>query len=159
MTFDKFYESVCKFNNLAGNKNTHEAFKAQMKCLKEEVQETEDALLRNDPVKILDGAVDTIYVAMGMLQKLQELGVDVNGALRQVAEDNLTKFPSNMLDAVKTVEFYASQGINTGIESVLEYSRYVIKDENRKVRKPFNFKATELSEYVPRNLREEGIKV
>lgn len=152
--FNKLYENVCLFNNLAGNKQGHASFVAQMKCLNEEVKETEVAIAEKDIVGILDGAIDTIYVAMGILQKLENLGVDIKGAIKQVRADNLTKFPIDELDAQKTVLHYNSQNINVSYSYNAEYNRYAIKDSNGKLRKPHNFIPTDLSGYVP-----EGVKL
>lgn len=152
------YADVCQFNNLAGGKTTKEAFIAQVKCLVEEVNETVQGVEDNDVVAILDGAVDTIYVALGILQKLEQLGVDISKACNQVCEDNLTKFSHKLEDAQETVRFYNAKNTNVHYTFNEEYSKYVIKDEAGKIRKPFNFVPTDLSKYVPDNLKEKGLQ-
>ena len=157
MDFNQFYQSVCEFNNLAGNKNSLEGFKAQMKCLQEEVTETQEAIEDNDITGILDGAVDVIYVAYGILQKLEQLGVDIQGAMQQVATDNTGKFPVDVKVAQSTVLHYNKQNINVSYSLDPKYNKYVIKDENQKVRKPHNFVPTDLSQYVPSYLQKRGL--
>lgn len=156
-TFDNMYEDVKAFNNLAGGKTSKDSFVAQVKCLVEEVNETVQGVEDNDVVAILDGAIDTIYVALGILQKLEELGIDISKASNQVCEDNLLKFPHKLEDAVETVKFYNNKNVNVYYEFNEDYGKYVIKDENSKVRKPFNFVPTDLSDYVPKELQEKGL--
>ena len=157
MDFNRFYDSVCVFNDLAENKNTLEGFKAQMKCLIEEVKETEKAIQDNNISDVLDGAVDVIYVAMGLMQKLEELGVDIKGAMQQVAEDNLKKFPSRLSDVTETVRKYNKENVNVHFTLNEKYKLFVVKDSNGKLRKPYNFKSTDLTKYVPKELQEKGL--
>lgn len=155
---EQFYESVKTFNNLAGNNNVGKSgFIAQQKCLLEEVNEITEGIDTNDVVEILDGVVDVLYVALGHLTKLEALGCDVQGAIKQVCVDNLTKFPSDEETAVKTVMHYNNQNVNAKWEYNEEYQRYVIKDSVGKIRKPFNFIPTDLSGYVPKELQEKGL--
>lgn len=157
-TFDNMYEDVKAFNNLAGGKTSKDSFIAQVKCLVEEVNETVQGVEDNDVVAILDGAIDTIYVAMGILHKLEQLGVNIHKASNQVCENNLTKFPTSEYEATETVKFYNNTNVNVHYVFNHDYSKYVIKDENGKVRKPFNFIPTDLSSYVPEWLQVEGLK-
>lgn len=157
---NEFYESVKLFNNLAGNTDVSiKGFKNQNKLVYEEaIKETEDALHSNDVVKLLDGVVDGLYVIMGNLQKLEMLGCNIEGAIKQVCIDNLTKFPLNEEDAQKIVLHYNSQNINVSYTYSPEYNRYVVKDSNQKVRKPYNFVSTDLTQYVPEKLIKEGLE-
>jgi len=153
--FDYMYEDVKAFNNLAGSDNSYAWFKNQKKVLDEEVnKELFPAIDNNSVVDILDGAIDTIYVAMGIIQKLEALGIDVSKAIDQVCSDNLLKFPHTLEDAFSTVKFYNNKDINVYYEFNSDYSKYVIKDENGKIRKPFNFTPTDLNKYIPDNLKK-----
>lgn len=149
MNLNDFYSSVCLFNNLAGNKNDLDSFKAQMKCLLEEVEETKKALSENNVVDILDGVVDVLYVTLGFLHKLENIGVDIYGALGQVALDNLKKFPDSEEDALSSIaEYKNKQGINVSCTYNNTYKKYILKDNNLKVKKPLNFSLTDLNKYV-----------
>lgn len=157
---NEFYKSVKLFNNLAGNNDVSiKGFKTQQKVVFEEcIKEVEEALNENNPVKLLDGIVDGLYVVFGQLAKVEALGCDIEGAIKQVCEDNLKKFPPNEEDAQKSVLHYNAQNINVSYTYNPEYNRYVIKDSNQKVRKPFNFVSTDLTQYVPEKLIKEGLE-
>lgn len=156
-TFDNMYLDVKAFNDLAGNKSTHNDFVSQVKCLVEEVNETVQGVEDNDVTATLDGAIDTIYVALGIIQKLEQLGVDVSKACNQVCEDNLIKFPHKLEDAQETVRFYNAKNTNVHYTFNEQYSKYVIKDEAGKIRKPYNFVPTDLTCYVPEYLQKRGL--
>jgi predicted HAD superfamily Cof-like phosphohydrolase len=108
---NNFRDDAEDFNVLSGqfNKTSLQDLKNQVALITEEAQEAQEtleAVEQNNITELLDGAVDVMYVTIGLLQKLEQLGVDVNGAMRKVAEDNLAKFPSSQLLAESTVEMY-----------------------------------------------------
>lgn len=156
---DEMYKAVKDFNTIAGNKDVSvKGFKTQQRNVYEEcIKEVEEALNENNVVKLLDGIVDGLYVVMGQLHKLELMGCDINGAIKQVCADNISKFPSDEEIAAKTVLHYNKQNINASWEYNEDYQRYVIKDENKKVRKPIGFTSTDLSKYVPEELQKKGI--
>lgn len=155
---NQLYENVKIFNNLAGDNLTKQGFINQQKVLLEEVKEIDEGISNNDIVEILDGVVDTLYVALGQLYKLEQLGCDIEGAIKRVGEDNLTKFTSSEEIAAASVSFYNSKNVNVHWTRNDDYSRYVLKDENNKVKKPINFIPTDLSEFCPVELRKNGLK-
>lgn len=153
------YESVKKFNSIAGNSGTTvKDFKTQQRVVYEEcIKEVEEALNENNVVKLLDGVVDGLYVVLGQLHKLELMGCDIYGAIEQVCNDNLLKFTSDISIAQKSVVNYNSVNTNVSYTYNEEYNCYVLKDSNGKIRKPFNFVSTDLSKYVPKELQEKGI--
>lgn len=140
-----------KFNDISGSaqKTTKDDIKNQIDLMEEEVKETFNDFEANDLVGVLDGCIDTLYVTLGLLQKLKNLGVDTDGAMKQVSEDNLSKFPSSLLEAVDSIIYYQDQGTHVNMEQNKEHRVYVLKDQNDKVRKPKGFVGTDLSKYVP----------
>lgn len=70
-----------------GQMNTGQAWR-YAKHLQEESKETVDALTELDYVKAVDGAVDSIVVAIGLLHSL---GVDPNAAWNIVHKANMSK--------------------------------------------------------------------
>lgn len=140
-----------KFNDISGSaqKINKDGIKNQVLLMEEEVKETFNDLEANNIVGVLDGCIDTLYVTLGLLQKLKNLGVDTDGAMKQVAEDNLSKFPSSLLEAVDSIIYYQDQGTHVNVEQNKEHRVYVLKDQNDKVRKPKGFVGTDLSRYVP----------
>lgn len=156
---DEMYKAVKDFNTIAGSTNTdYKSFKNQIALIYEEgVKEAGEALRDGSVVKMLDSVVDALYVVMGNLQRLELMGCDIQGAVKQVCIDNISKFPSDKETAAKTVLHYNKQNINASWEYNEDYQRYVIKDENKKVRKPIGFTSTDLSKYVPEELQKKGI--
>lgn len=140
-----------KFNDISGSaqKTTKDDIKNQIVLMEEEVKETFNDFEANDLVGVLDGCIDTLYVTLGLLQKLKNLGVDTDGAMKQVAEDNLSKFPSSLQEAIDSIILYQNQGTSVNMEQNKEHRVYVLKDQNDKVRKPKGFVGTDLSKYVP----------
>lgn len=152
------YNSVKTFNNVAGNSDVSaKAFLNQQKLINEEVEEIAEGIRTGDVVAILDGAIDSLYVVMGTLHKLELIGCNIQGAIKQVCVDNSTKFLSTKEDAQKSVSFYNQKDVNVHWEHNEQYNLYVIKDENGKIRKPYNFIPTDLSGYVPKELQEKGL--
>lgn len=158
--FQSFIEEVYQFNDIADEaRGKGEAslddLKNQYKVIHEEVLELGDALIHNNPVKVLDGVVDTLVTVLGMARQLEDLGFDVLGACQQVAFDNLMKYPLTESVAIDTQKFYLDKGIHTTYrESITELGkRYVIFDLNNKVRKPYNFIGTDLTDYVPEDFK------
>ena len=157
---DEFYKAVKDFNNLAGNTDVSiKGFKNQQRLIFEEaIKEVEEALKDNDVVKLLDGVVDGMYVLLGNLQKLEALGCDIQGAMKQVCEDNIKKFPQDVSTAQASVLHYNNQNINVNYSYNDEHRRYVIKDSNSKIRKPVGFVGTDLTKYVPEELQKKGLE-
>ena len=153
-TIQDFQIDQDAFNEISGQafKTTKQDIENQLKLIYEEVGETREAIRDNDVVGTLDGLVDTLYVTLGALQKLSNLGVDVNGAMRQVAEDNLKKFADEEMIANNSMDSYFEKGIKVRTEYNSKYRVFVIKDESDKVRKPLDFVSTDLSNYVPNGL-------
>ena len=152
---DKFATTVFNFNEIAGNNldTSLASFEAQQKCLVEEVNEISTGIKNKDVEEVLDGVVDTLYVAIGMLHKLKEMGIDVEEAMQRIAENNLSKFPE-ALDYVidSTVDLYDKKGIEINYSFARspldDYKVVVFKDENGKIRKPFGFESVTLKDLV-----------
>jgi len=152
---DKFADNVFQFNEIAGNntKVSIQDFKAQQKCLIEEVNEISEGLANSNLEKVLDGVVDVLYVAIGMLIKLEELGIDTEVALQRIGENNLSKFPEYSKEiSDKTFEQYKLQGVNL-VENLAFTANYpngimVFTDDNSKIRKPYGFSSVTLNDLV-----------
>lgn len=63
----------------------------RVRLLNEEVKETLEAEERGDIVEVIDGLLDTIYVAIGWLIELGLTPVDINLAMEEVHASNMTK--------------------------------------------------------------------
>lgn len=156
---DDFTQDVYTFNQIAGNDKQldKESFKSQMKCLTEEVWELHDEINNwNDPVNLTKEVIDVIYVAIGFLQKLENFGIDVSGALREVAENNLMKFPDRYSEAVKTQNALLDKEVATLISQDENTMLYVVRNLAGKVMKPYDYVKSDVSQFVPIDLKLEG---
>jgi len=153
MTFDiRDFETLQDdFNIIAGtaNKTEKQDIVNQLHLIQEEVSEIAEGIRNSDNVEILDGAVDSLFVVLGFIQKLKMSGFITYEALERVAKNNMSKFPTDFEVVKQTIEHYEKQGIVCMYEYNEEYKRYVIRDKNNKVRKPVNYVAVDLSDCVP----------
>lgn len=61
------------------------------RLLEEEVKETLDADEAGDLIEVVDGLLDTVYVAIGWLLELGLTHTDINRAMEEVHASNMTK--------------------------------------------------------------------
>ena len=104
-------QTVGKFNQ--------EQFNMYLSLIEEEAEELAQAVTNRDRVETLDALIDIMVVTIGAIHSL---GVDAEGAWREVRDSNLAKIDSN-----------------TG---------KVIKREDGKVLKPVGWLPPNLSKYV-----------
>jgi len=143
------------FNTIAGKDKVQSDFdlENQVKLVREEAQELFDAVTLGEPlVNILQETIDVLVVAQGMLQLLESLGCDTNGALLAVADKNLSKFTSDRDEAWESMEQYHKENKEVTVEYNRENNVYVLKDQNDKVRKPLKFTRVDLSKFVPKDV-------
>lgn len=155
MINEEFVKSVYKFNDLSGQskKTSIEDLKNQLKLIQEEVKEISDGIDAQDYEEILDGCVDTLFVVEGMMQKLYNLGFDVDSAKSITAKNNDTKFLSDA-DAVEvTLRNYELKGVNVTAKYNHLYDNWVILDKNNKVQKPVGYVKNNLSSCVPEEFK------
>jgi hypothetical protein len=149
------------FNEVADkhNKTTLKDIDFQYKLILEETKEIkEKGIDKNNAKEVLDGAIDVMVTALGLLQKLEYLGVDVNKAMRDTAANNLTKYPSKELTAIQTAQMYEEDGVAVDVHYNSEYELFVIKNWNDKVMKPIGFESNDLSNCIPKELLLNGFK-
>jgi hypothetical protein len=147
------------FNEIANkhNKTTLKDIEFQYKLILEETKEIKDkGIDKNNVKEVLDGAIDVMVTALGLLQKLEHLGIDVNKAMRDTAYNNLTKYPSKELTAIQTAMMYEEEGSVVNVEYNSEYELFVVKNWNDKVMKPIGFESNDLSNCIPKELLENG---
>lgn len=147
MNIQKHYESVEKFNDIAGNLNNVNvaSIEAQMKVVVEEVKELQDAFDSQNALELLDGACDAFVTLSGLLQQMQRAGFDIDTALKLVNENNLSKYPP-------TVSIPAAASYFENKWTVVynkTYDCYVLKDGNGKIRKPIGFQPVDIVDCLP----------
>lgn len=137
------YNKVFKFNTLGNNLDvvTKESLALQLDLIQEEYVETVDAFDNEDSVEFADGVADMYVVLMGLIQKLEKLGVPMEKIINDVCGNNLSKFP--------IVTENMSSIIPANTKYTVVDGRLVIKNiQTGKIMKPLNFKPVDLS-YTP----------
>lgn len=139
MNLTKLYEQVEIFNTISGSlaKVDKASLALQLDLQQEEFIETVDAYDNKNPVELLDGVIDQAVVLFGMMQKLNALGVDVEGAFERVNQNNLSKFSDSPLQQPpKTVAVFNKR-----------WEVWVFKDAiTGKIKKPIDFVPVDLSD-------------
>ena len=140
-------DKSCLFNDISGSSNncTHTAVKQQLQMVLSEVQELVNAFNSEQPVNVAAEGVDVVVTVVGLLQKLNNAGLDVSTVAKMIAEKNLEKFPtvSQVSLVNRTITDYASKGIT--VKPTINQGYYAIKDQDGKCRKPLGFEPVDLS--------------
>jgi predicted HAD superfamily Cof-like phosphohydrolase len=116
------FRDQAKFMNACGQtvgERNQDQFDLYLKLIKEEVDELQTAVDQNDRVEQLDALIDIMVVTVGAVQSL---GVDGEGAWKEVMSTNFAKIDS--------------------------LTGRVRKREDGKVLKPVGWRAPELSKYI-----------
>lgn len=157
-SFEDFASDCYLFNELAGKDKqcSYKDIYQQSLLINEEVNEILCGVTDNNPEEVLDGAIDVLVVTLGLMQKLEQLGVDVSKAMQKTAMNNFSKFPSDFVIAQESVVELKRKGVECRAEYNEDYELYVIKDANDKVRKPLDFVSNDLLDCIPDALIHEG---
>lgn len=155
----KYYNHVVKWNKKCNVQDHHydtvefwRAVQLQTNLLVEEATEVHEAAAAFDPSELLKETTDNLIILSKLLDMLDQAGFDVEGAMQKVLDNNDEKVFNSYYEAVDAkeklelrddVEYF----IDTSVVDGLPY--YSIKDMNGKVRKHVNFKAVDLSDFVP----------
>jgi predicted HAD superfamily Cof-like phosphohydrolase len=116
------FRDQAKFMNACGQtvgERNQDQFDLYLKLIKEEVDELQTAVDQNDRVEQLDALIDIMVVTVGAVQSL---GVDGEGAWKEVMSTNFAKIDS--------------------------LTGRVRKREDGKVLKPVGWRPPELSKYI-----------
>lgn len=145
---------IFEFNRIAGNfiSVDKQKLQNQIKLIKEELRELEEAVETDNCKETLDGINDVLVTALGFAQMLEHQNYDVHGGLSEVAENNLTKFPSTYDIVADTIKWYETEYPDVVLTPSYDQDRsvWVIKDQNGKVRKPINYEGVVLTNYLPK---------
>lgn len=149
-----FEQDVTSFNKIMGIPD-HEgkAFNTQCEIILEELEELRWA---EDQEERLDAIVDVLYTSIGLIERAKKFGYDVEGAMKAVAENNMTKFIPNDGKAETVIayseKFYKEEkGKNVKAEFNEEFDCFVLVDQNTgKVNKPIGYKPVDLKPFLPK---------
>ena len=163
------YELTKKFNAISGASKelSEKAFIEQYTYIREEFKEMASTFgddycsslsLKVQMIEpLLDDCLDVIITVFGMLQKLENLGVDVNQAAIDTAMNNLSKYTTSPSIAHDTIDKLLMKD-GTIAKAVFNESEncYVIRDVTTgKVKKPSNFVSNDLDCYVTTEVKEK----
>lgn len=143
------FAAVERFNACAGGGPTIETLHNKVQRVQEEVLETLLAINANDHQETIDGVVDVLYTALGVIKAAEHLGFDVFGALSVVCKNNDTKLIDTIEHANETAVMYEEQNIPVDIRYNAEYDKFVVVNKSeQKVLKPKGYQRVELGEFV-----------
>ena len=154
ISLEGLYFATNAFNMIAGNDNkiSDQDFEDQFKVVVEEMKEFQDGHANKDLVETTDGIVDYFVTLFGYMQKMQNrYGIDFAKAMDLIAENNLSKYPTEEQVAIDTVQMYKDQGLETYYTFHPESLCYAIRDsKTNKIKKPVGFKSVDLSVCFPK---------
>lgn len=120
---------------------SQERIDLSMKLIKEELQETLDAIELKDFKETKDGLGDLLWVTV---RAMMEMGIDPVKIIETIYNSNMSKADTNIDDAIKTYHHYMEQGISTySKEKNGVYITYRSAD-NKVLKSSTNFKQPEL---------------
>lgn len=168
--YNSFAEAVRLFNILGGNfpDRTEEEFVEALKNQAYRVVEEAEEIIaacealeqlhgtdrweeaKELAIEVLDGVVDTTFVAIGLFQIASDY-LPVQAATVRVCHNNLTKFTVDRQEADKSVEYYKANDVECEVEEIKWEGTpyYVVRRlEDRKVMKPVGYKNVDLSDLL-----------
>lgn len=154
---DNIENMVWKFNTISGSlvgEITYDKLKLQANLIKEELEETFEAIDTFDEKEIVDGVCDILVTAFGLAQMLESRGHHVYGALQEICENNLTKMPPSRSLGELEFDKLNEQGYDITFNLFGNEHYVVLKDENGKVRKPYFYERPNIDKYINSNKQE-----
>lgn len=154
-------EQVIKFNVMAKgidpiyspvSKEFYDRLSVQLKLLRDEVDETLEAIENKDNPEILKETIDVGVVWMGMMGILRAAGFNIQQGMEDVCNNNLSKILSDEEEAKKSVEVLADQGVEAYVEEVFymgETYYAVRRKSDSKILKPYDYKSVTLEHCIP----------
>jgi hypothetical protein len=148
----ELYDATFVLNDAIGSlhSKSQAAIQGQLARIREELEETEWAFEKGCNLELLDGAIDVLVTAMGLVQILESQGFDVYEACSRVADNNLKKFIP-VEEAEKSVEVYKKQGIDCYVKKISKFSddfSCIIRTSDGKLLKPIGHPKVDLSDLV-----------
>jgi hypothetical protein len=155
MNLQNLVEMSLKFNTISGaDKETDShALQKQTMFVSDEAYELYNterlyAITEQDEGEIVKEALDVLVTVIGVLQKMQNRGYDIEAAAEEVGLNNLSKYPNTHKGAMQSLKDLAEQGVNAYVGYNAEHDCYVIRDcTNGKVRKPSGYVKVDSSKF------------
>lgn len=161
------YTDIFAFNQAAGNmkpSNTVQEFimkvRRQLDLISEELNETYTATEGEpDFTEILDGCCDLLVVTTGLQQILEANGYNVDGAMKETNQNNLSKFCKTPVEVYETFDYYEKRGIQCSLVHCDITGYLVVKNKaTGKVLKKVGFKSNDVSKYISENHKDNPLR-
>ncbi len=146
-TMNDAYNDVKLFNKLAGNLDNPslDSIDNQLGFCFEELCEAITSFEEGDMSNFVKEVCDLNVVVQGLIQKIAASGVNVEAAMKEVNENNLTKFPRDNGRPIPEV-------IGQVVVVNAQHNRYMYKDSNGKIKKPPSYQPASMSHVALGNL-------
>lgn len=159
MNLQKLVDLSLQFNAISGadKEIDGDSLASQVGFVKDETIELHDATydwgLAGAPEgEIVKEALDVLVTVVGVLQKMQNRGYDIEAAAEIVGLNNLSKYPKTHAEAMQSLQDLASQGVNAYVSYNPVYDCYVIRDVDAgKVRKPSSYQKVDSDKFLKGN--------
>lgn len=155
MNLQKLVDLSLQFNAISGaDKEIDESALRRQVCFvvdeAEELYDAEDYFSYGEPEgEIVKEALDVLVTVVGVLQKMQNRGYDIEAAAEIVGLNNLSKYPKTHAEAMQSLQDLASQGVNAYVSYNPVYDCYVIRDVDAgKVRKPSSYQKVDSNNFL-----------
>ena len=156
MNLQKLVDLSLQFNAISGadKEIDGDSLASQVGFVKDEANELHDAVFDwgcgGEPEgEIVKEALDVLVTVVGVLQKMQNRGYDIEAAAEAVALNNLSKYPKTHAEAMQSLQDLASQGVNAYVSYNPVYDCYVIRDTDAgKVRKPSSYQKVDSNNFL-----------
>lgn len=138
MSGSDIVERVCAWNESAGNSmgdrrvGSWVSVWRQYELLKEEFHETRVAIERRDVIETVDGCVDVMVVAVGLMHRLGLTEQEIKDSIDEILSANESKFTADRRVARDTVEKFRDKGVEVEFSDVSPYVGKVIRSEDQK---------------------------
>ena len=155
MNLQKLVDLSLQFNVISGadKEIDLESLDRQLGFLLSESRELKDAISDyyisgESEGEIVKEALDVLVTVVGVLQKMQNRGYDIEAAAEEVGLNNLSKYPKTHAEAMQSLQDLASQGVNAYVSYNPVYDCYVIRDVDAgKVRKPSSYQKVDSNNF------------
>lgn len=127
--------------------------KRQSAFVVEEAKEIQDGAEKSCILETLDGYLDTHFTNSQIGVYLESLGIDLEGAWREVCASNDTKFSDDLGMMMDSVHSYKLKGVVVEVVESPTPGVYVLKRlTDGKIMKPTCFREPDLTPFIPSEL-------
>lgn len=154
MNLQKLIDATVEFNRISGQEketSLHQLHDATAFVVDEAI-ELKEANLNADYPEMLKEALDVIVTAVGVLQRLKNLGYDVEHAADVVGQNNLSKFTQDREVVMQTITDRLNKNLLTRSEQDAATGLWMLRDaQSGKILKPINYQKINSAEVFTRS--------